>query len=242
MHRSGRVRGYTVLEMAVVLAVIGTLAATGAAAYARLNSLAQNNLSVAASTAMLSESVVAFAARNHRLPCPSTDGSGLEGGNGVCDTAATGLFPYLSVGLPLPSPGARAWYGVYRDAAVDLARAQEHTGDAAGSLSFADRGDFIRALRLSALQAATTARPFVTGDGAAGGAENCAGNVGANPAFVLVIPGDDSDGDGSAFDGIHQALAGGSRCFSAPTRAHDSGFDDTTHAISFYALMARLNQ
>lgn len=234
--------GFTVTEMALTIAVIGLMAATGAAAYARLADRANQQISVQASATVLTEAAVAFAASRFRLPCPSMDNSGHEGTGGVCAASdQVGMFPYLSVGLPLPAPGSRALYGVYRNAAADLAAAREFTGDPAGSPGHAARSDFLHALRTAATQGLSDSHPYLTGDGAANGAENCSGGARSNPAFVVTLPGADRDGDGRGFDGIHQSLPGTGRCFSAPTRAADSSFDDTTEAIGFYALLARLN-
>ncbi len=249
MKRPGRhvasARGFTVTEMALTVAVIGLMAATGAAAYARLADRANQRISVQASATVLTEAAIAFAASHFRLPCPSMDNSGHEGTGGVCAAGdQVGMFPYLAVGLPLPAPGSRALYGVYRHATADLAAAREFTGDPAGSPGHAARSDFLHALRTAAAQAMlvpSDAQPYLTGDGAANGAENCSNGARSNPAFVVTLPGADRDGDGRGFDGIHQLLPGTGRCFSAPTRAADSGFDDTTEALGFYALLARLN-
>lgn len=237
-----RTSGFTIVEIAVTVAVIGLIGASSAAAFARLTQRSQDGLAVGAEMAVLSEAVVAFAATRHRLPCPSTDGSGWEGTNGVCAPGAqVGMFPYQAVGLPFPGLAAAARYGVYRNASADLATAREYTGDAAGRPDFAGRGDFVHALRAAAIRPASNAHPFVTGDGALNGAENCAGNVRGNPAFMIALPGTDRNGNGNAFDGIHLGLLDPGLCFAAPTRAHDSGFDDTSFALGFFALMARLN-
>ncbi|WP_334189535.1 pilus assembly FimT family protein [Noviherbaspirillum sp.] len=242
MKRHARyAHGFTITEMALTIAVIGLMAATGAAAYARLADRANQQISVQASATALNEAVIAFAAGRFRLPCPSMDNSGHEGTGGICAaTDRVGMFPYSAVGLPMPAPGARALYGVYRHAAADLAAAREYTGDPAGSPAHAARSDFLHALRTAAAQGLSDSQPYTTGDGAANGAEDCS-SVRSNPAFVVTLPGADRDGDGRGFDGIHQSLPGTGRCFSAPTRAADSGFDDTTEAFGFYALLARLH-
>lgn len=234
--------GFSLVEVSIALAVLGVIAAAAAAAYLGLFSAGRTKLNSDASLATISGAVVAFAKSRHRLPCPDTDGSGNEG---VCSAGPggpeVGWFPYLSVGLALPAPDARAVYGVYRVAGADLARAEEHGGDPVGAATYADGADLVRALQTAALTAPSSGHIYLTGDGATGGAENCGSNVVSNPAFVVIAPGEDRDGDGKRVDGIHSTLPGSGRCFAAPARAVDTNFDDRTFAISFYELMAKLN-
>lgn len=235
--------GFTLLEVAVALAVLGLIASAAASAYLGLFSANRSNLNGEASLSSLSGAVLAFAKSRHRLPCPDADGSGRESlVNGVCPAdLSVGWFPYLSAGLSSPAPLTRSIYGVYRATGADLARTEEHSGDAVGAASYADLADLIRALRQAASQATAATRIYLTGDGAASGLENCTTHVASNPAFVLLATGEDRDGDGKATDGIHATLPGNGRCFAAPTRGADSTFDDRTLAVSFYELMAKLN-
>ncbi|MBZ0105723.1 MAG: type II secretion system GspH family protein [Sulfuricella denitrificans] len=234
--------GFTLVEVTLALAVLGIIAAAAAAAYLGLFSASRNKLNADASLATIAGAVVAFAKSHHRLPCPDTDGSGNEG---VCSVGPAGpdvgWFPYLSAGLTAPAPLARAIYGVYRAAGADLARAEEQSGDPVGSASYADGADLMRALRFAASQVPSNTQIYLTGDNARGGAENCGGNVVSNPAFVVLAPGEDRDGNGNPADGIHSTLPASGHCFAAPTRAVDTYFDDRTLAVSFYTLMAKLN-
>jgi prepilin-type N-terminal cleavage/methylation domain-containing protein len=245
--------GYTLVEIAVSLAILGLLAAASTAAYVGTFTGNRTKLTSDASLATLSEAVIAFAKTYHRLPCPDLTGTGSEGlVAGVCPPAAeVGWFPYLSMGLTQPAPIARALYGVYRapNANValdaDLATATEHGGDSAGSPTYADGADFMQALQIAASLAATSGHVYVTGDGSTSGAEICATNIAANPAFVILAPGEDRNGNGLTVDGVNSGLLPlptTSRCFSSPTRALDTGFDDRSIAIGFYAMMAKLNQ
>jgi hypothetical protein len=226
----------------LALAVLGVIAAAAASAYLGLFSAGRSKLNSDASLATLSGAVVAFAKSHHRLPCPDTVGSGNEG---TCSAGPAGpdvgWFPYQSVGLASPAPQERAVYGVFRVAGADLARAEEKWTDLPGAATYADGADLVRALQFAALTAFASTRIYLTGDGVTAGAENCGSNVVSNPAFVLVAPGEDRDGDGKTVDGIHSTLPGSGRCFAAPARAVDTNFDDRTFAISFYDLMAKLN-
>lgn len=235
--------GFTLVEVTVALAVLGIIAAAAAAAYLGLFSASRNKINADASLASLAGAVVAFAQSHHRLPCPDVDGSGNESlVAGVCPTNRdVGWFPYLSAGLTSPAPFARAIYGVYRAAGADLARAEEHGGDPVGSASYADGADLIHALRFAAAQVPSNTQIYLTGDNATSGAENCGGNVVSNPAFVVLVPGEDRNGNGTPVDGIHGTLPASGHCFAAPTRASDTYFDDRTLAVSFYTLMAKLN-
>ena len=235
--------GFTLVEVAVTLAVLGVIAAAAAAAYLGLFSASRTKLIADASLASMSGAVIAFAKSHHRLPCPEVDGSGVEGlVSGVCPAGReVGWFPYLSVGLTPPAPQVRAIYGVYRATGADLALAEEHGGDLVGAATYADGADLVRALQYAASQPLTNVQIYLTGNDATSGPEDCASNVVSNPAFVLLAPGEDRNGDGKAVDGIHSTLPGTGHCFAAPNRAVDTNFDDRTLAVSFYTLMVKLN-
>lgn len=221
-----RVRGFSMIEMAVSLVVIGLMVSACAAYLGVFRS--GNQLGTDAQLVSLSESIIAFASTRSRLPCPDTAGAGYEAlVAGACPGGTqVGWLPYLSMGLSQPSAQQRAIYGVYRNPAADLA-----VSSALASLSTA------------ATQVVSNAYVYVTGDGTTTqGAENCATNIASNPAFVILAPGEDRDGDGLLVDGIHSTLLPNGRCFAAPTRGVATNFDDRTLAISSYALMARLNQ
>lgn len=235
-------RGFSLVEVTLVLAVLGVIAAAAASAYLAMFSAGRTQLAGESSLASLSGAVIAFAKSHHRLPCPDTVGVGNEGACAAGPAGpAVGWFPYLAVGLASPAPQARAVYGVYRVAGADLARAEEQGGDVVGAASYADAADLIWAFKSAAARPTTSNQVYLTGDGGASGAEDCGGNVVSNPAFVLVAPGEDRDGDGNAVDGIHATLPVSGRCFASLTRAGDTNFDDRTFAISIYDLMAKLN-
>lgn len=221
-----RTRGFSMIELAVSLVVIGLLA-SAAAAYTGLFR-SGNKLSVDAQLASLSESVMAFARTRQRLPCPDTAGTGYEAlVANVCPPGiAVGWLPYLSIGLSQPPAQQRALYGVYRNPLADLATSAT-----------------LASLRSAGVQATANTFVYVTGDGTAvNGPENCAGNVVSNPAYVILAPGEDRNGNGLPVDGLHSTLPGNGLCFAAQTRGVDATFDDRTLAVSAYAVMAKLNQ
>ncbi len=219
-------RGFSMIEMAVSLAVIGFLA-SGSAAYLGLFK-SGTQLGADAQLTSLSESAIVFARTHHRLPCPDTVGAGYEAlAGGICPIATqVGWLPYLSMGLSQPPAKDRAIYGVYRNPAADLGAS---TAPAVVSLA--------------AVQAVSNAYVYVTGDGTTiNGAENCTTNIASNPAFVILVPGEDRSGDDLFVDGLHSTLPASGRCFAATTRREDTNFDDRTLAVSTYALMARISQ
>jgi prepilin-type N-terminal cleavage/methylation domain-containing protein len=222
-------RGFSLLEVAVALVVIGLMASASSTYFGLFRS--SNQLAMDANLVSLSGSVITFAVTRNRLPCPDTAGTGYESlVGGVCPLAtAVGWLPYQSLGLSQPAPLARAIYGVYRNPAANA--------------------DLAATASLATLSAAASQLPntnslyiYLTGDGTtANGVENCVGNIATNPAFVILSPGEDRDGNGSTLDGIHSTLPATGRCFAAPTRGVDSNFDDRTFAVSAFALMAKLN-
>jgi len=223
-----RLRGFTMIEMAVSLVVIGLMVSASAAYLGLFES--GNQLETDAQLVSLSESVMLFAGTRSRLPCPDTAGNGYEAlVAGACPAGTqVGWVPYLSMGLSQPPARQRAIYGVHRDPAADLAVS---TAPATVQTAAIRARQFVPNI----------AFVYVTGDGTtAQGAQNCATNAVSNPAFVLLAPREDRDGDGLEVDGIHSTLPANGRCFAAPTRAVDTQFDDRTLAISSNALMARL--
>ena len=232
-----RAQGFSMIEMAVALVVIGLLVSASGAYLGVFGS--SHKLGADARLVSLSESVIAFAGARNRLPCPDTAGAGYEAGTPCPASIQVGWFPYVSMGLSQPPDKDRAIYGVYRNPAVsaDLAVVTGPVPPATEPVRLLTK------LNAAAAQGASNNFVYLTGDAtAANGAENCAGNIVSNPAFVILAPGEDRSGDDVRVDGIHSTLPGSGRCFAAPTRGVDTNFDDRTLAVSAYAVLARLNQ
>ncbi len=101
-------RGFTLIEMAVALAVMAALVGVGIQA---LRVQTQRAFAAEARFAMeeARTALFGFAAVNSRLPCPDSDGDGLENLTaGVCDVFSDATkprwLPYHDLGLALP-PG-----------------------------------------------------------------------------------------------------------------------------------------
>lgn len=246
-------RGYTMLELGVVLAVVGVLLVT--AMYFHDPGKGRTIESAAEYQDKIVESIYSFAARNFRLPCADTDGDGYEGGAAGCAaTDVVGGVPYKTLGLVIPGALGSGFekqfmYGVYRNAALDadLASLVERTGDAAGDSEYLQLNDLRKALRnanasLGALDAALI---HVTGDGSSKtGAISCAGNKVVNVAFFVVNGGTrDADADGSLFDGENAPMTWpgvGKICVSGPHTPATAQYDDAVRAVGFSELLGHL--
>ncbi len=240
--RPRRAAGFTVLELAVTISIIGVLSVLASTAYTGvLDVRARARAQADAETARAA--VRTFLLRNKRLPCPdlSSNGSGArEGLTGSCSAGAQlGWLPYESLGLALPQPGQRMRYGVSRNGiGADLADPPD-----LGTTDFDGVARLRRALSNAAKLAPGSDRPYLTGRGSAADPENCS-HIAANPAFVLIAPVADRDDVGSThpgFDGINRAMADASAlCIAAPGRAMDATYDDVVLAESASALLGWL--
>lgn len=236
--------GFSLIELSVSLAALALLTWAVSGAYgngmkqgARDNAIAQGET--------LREAIRAFALRNRRLPCPDTSGSGWEGdASGVCvGGAETGWMPYRSLGMDIPASPLRAAYSVYRNAAInaDLAVATERTGSVAGSASYQDIRDLIGGLAIANGQIPAPGHLYLTGDDGLAGAVDCNNNKVAVPAYVVVLALQDSNGDGSLFDGVHTGLPGNVACFQSQNTPPTAGRDDVVISEGTSALMGWLS-
>ncbi|HET6633219.1 MAG TPA: type II secretion system protein [Rhodanobacteraceae bacterium] len=217
----GRARGFTLLEVAIVLAVIGLVAAISIGSFAGAFG-SRDARTAAAAGQDINGALMTYARTNHHLPCPDTDGDGRSDDAGGCPAGVEmGYVPYETLGLTSPATAARAVYGVYRNASIgaDLV--------APIGAGLATRSDFERALAVAAAVTPVSAdHVFITGDGAATGSVDCANNRVLAPAYAVVVPATDHDGDGSALDGVDAALPGGGHCLASPNSAPTADFDD----------------
>ncbi|MDR2452836.1 MAG: type II secretion system GspH family protein [Candidatus Accumulibacter sp.] len=108
-----RGRGFSLVEMSVALAIAGVLAFALWKILPQIRTI-DDARPVEAQIALADEAILGFVLKNHRLPCPDTNGDGREDASapsGPC-AAARGGFPFHTLGLSLPS---RLHYGAYQD-------------------------------------------------------------------------------------------------------------------------------
>lgn len=245
-------RGFSLLELAVVLGTVGVLAAAAVATSG--GRTLRDEFTELALQQRLAQAVIAFAQRSHRLPCPDSDGDGLED----CTAGVMlGGVPFQTLEVPVSggagSALARSYmYGVYRspDAVAaddaDLATLKERTGNAEGDLGYQTRNDLVMALRNAHRAARNTARLMVAGVGSSGSATTCT-SQGVNVAFALVYAGQ-GDADrlvpSTDFDGANGGLvwpSGASTpCVDNPSVGRTERYDDTVIAVSFTELLGYL--
>lgn len=234
-------RGFTLIELSIVLVVLGLLAAASLGAFADREG---RRIDASAEAARIEAAVVAFARLQHRLPCPDTSADGREGGaDGVCPIGTeTGWVPYESLGLANPPTAQRARYLVYRNGAADadLAVLAERTGDPEGTTGHLSRNDLLAALANAAAQPVAAGHLHITGDGGTEGPEDCATNRRHHPAFALILPGEDRDGNGNGFDGLHAAVPASGACIASPDRAASIDYDDHVLAHGLTTLAGHL--
>ncbi|WP_435101174.1 type II secretion system protein [Arhodomonas sp. AD133] len=226
--------GYTAVELAVALAVVGVLLWTVGSSYVNVDTTRERQTAVVRGE-HVRDAIRAFALANARLPCPDAAGDGWEDtAGGDCPAELdTGFVPYRSLGLTLPDDAWHAQYGVYRRPAsnrrddADLAVVAERGGSGVSRL--------LHGLDNAAGDGLDAGRIHLTGDGGPAGAIDCGGNRRRHVAYFLVIPLRDRDGDGSRFDSVN-APSAPARCAYAPGtgRAHDR--DDVVIAEGFTAL------
>jgi prepilin-type N-terminal cleavage/methylation domain-containing protein len=238
MPRTG---GFTLLEMAVSVSIIGLLGAVVASTYdgfadVRARARAQ------AEAELARQAVRRFVLQHKRLPCPdlSTGGEDArEGLSGSCPGGAQmGWLPYESLGLARPAPGDRMRYAVSRGGAgADLVAPTGAAADGPGLDGVARLRDTLaNAARLTT----GSGRPYLTGRGSPADPEDCS-HAAAYPAFAIVAPVGDRDDAASThagFDGVNRAMAdAGAPCIASPGRAMDAGYDDVVVAESPDALL-----
>lgn len=225
-NRPRHVGGFTLLELAVVLVILGTLGMMVSSAFSgAIDSRERERAQADAEAAR--QAVRAYVRSEKRLPCPDTNGDGREDGIGAACPAGTdlGWLPHASLGLAPPEPRARLRYGVYRRSVDLVAPGEDHTD----GQDLEGNGGLVVALRAAMKTALDKNGPYLTGDNGRYGAENCANSAVANPAFVLIAPVADRDSDGNPFDGVNKTLAD---CIAAPSRAIGVDYDDVVLAES----------
>lgn len=238
--------GFTLLELALALTVIGVLAWLGAATFANLTPVADRATALAHGEEVRSH-MRAFALSHGRLPCPDRSEDGLEDlDEGQCPVnQSTGWLPYVSLNMPQPAPELRAYYGVFRAADdgepatdADLARAirrQPGSGPVAS-------GDLVRALLNGQRLAPDPAQgALLTGTGRNDDALDCSENPVRHVAWFAVVPLQDRNGSGNRLDSVHD-VDGFPDCAFSPATPPASDRDDVVIAETFSGLAGWLQQ
>jgi len=216
-------KGFTLVELAVVTLIISVITA-GFVVMAKSVITQQQQQRVAYETATLIPQLVDFAQRNNRLPCPDSDGDGVEN----CGSTGTG-FPFNTILLSKPavsSIGGAVSYIVSPDLI-----ALSNIDDPQWKFSATNRQDFCRQLTNSLIKTLTVSEPAIVSRGSS----VCSvANVVANPAVIIVDSGStNADGAGNVFDGLN----GSGFCYSSPAQPQTANYDDTVLVLG-KALLA----
>ena len=232
-HRAAQ-GGFSMVEVAIALVVAGLMSWAAFTGYETVT--AQQEVERGRAEADQLQSIVrAFALRHGRLPCPDSDAvaDGYENPpSGNCAAGnQVGWFPYVSVGLPMPTDKFLARYSVYRGATADsdLALIAERTGDSPGDSTYRDVTDLIRALNNVSALAFDPAKTYLTGDAGVAGVIDCATNRVMTAAYWIIVPLQDKSGDGNRFDAPHTPS---SVCAASPSAPLRFGSDDVVVAES----------
>lgn len=228
--------GFSLLELTLVLVVLGLLFATAAPAWQAVVQQRQHETQGQRRLEQLSAALTNYAARHHRLPCPDMNGNGHEGMDGQCsDDQRVGWLPTATLGLSPVAAEDRVIYAVYRTPAVDLAAPAALLPESTG------RDDFLTRLREAARSPSAPA-PVVTGEGTRQGDIDCAGNPVQRPAYILLLTGEDRDGDGRRADLINPDQPRDPGCFAGPGHPVTTEYDDLSIAVSAQALYGQIVQ
>jgi hypothetical protein len=234
-------RGFGLLEVALLTTVVIGAVVAGLVAMRSVQE-SQHAESIEAQLRRANDAVVAFAAQHNRLPCPDTDGDGLEDATASGDqcTAAAGQkgwLPTTSLGLSAtgsdPSSNTRLIYLVQREAA-DLARAQpeRHNPPAFDT----NTGQYSATVPLNQL-ATTDLCQGIANARSMPLAVTHAQADGHAVAYALVHPGGQAQsGAELGFEGLNRLSASGTSV-EAPNRTRTLGlYDDRVWVQSYQGL------
>jgi len=215
------------VELSLVLLVSGVLLSmfSGYASQAMQSGSSQRGVK---RMQQLSGRIADFALTHARLPCPDSDGDGVE--DCAAGTPLRGAVPYKTLALQQPFTTGTEGQVAYAIAA-DLGIAA-NPDNPAWRLDVKGAQDFCLTLsnRNSQWQTPSTTGLAVRD----AGASSCNSSTDlSNPAFVLV----DSGSDGT-FDGVN----GSGTCFNSPTKANSQNYDDRVLAVGMPFLIGRICQ
>ncbi len=232
--------GYTLIELSIALVVLGIVIVL-IWRFVGLNADYALSNSQRAMMRSADQAISGFVLYNSRLPCPDTNGDGLEDCGGA---AAVGTLPAVTIGMSQVD-AIRIRYGVYRNASVtgtldaDLAATNDRMpmlatrGDPLYGFPDFDNAqsngiDLCVALRNGANSALNDNYLHVVTP-----------EKHINVAYALAMASrQNADQSGGLFD---DSNAGAGVAFEAPSRVTDGSYDDRVVAVGFDRLIGRLN-
>jgi prepilin-type N-terminal cleavage/methylation domain-containing protein len=228
---SRRGRGFSLLELTVALVVAGVLGLLAGHAFSGAEGHAPSSPQEGrAETHAVREALRYFALANKRLPCPDQNADGRED---CASPGESGFVPYLALGLE-DAARERMRYAVYRGSgANDVTLLEERTGDREGQPDFRGYGDVIHALGgIPAVVAVSSDSHVRVAALRADGGSDCENAT--HPAFVLIAPDSDRDGDGDSRDGVNADITS---CVASPLQSGSASYDDVVVAEAPGALI-----
>lgn len=239
-RRSAFERGFGTLEVAIILSLMGALAFVLMTQPNENEQLLHEQQKSFLRTA--DEQLINFIGLNGRLPCPDSDGDGIEN----C-TVSKGTLPYVTLGMKetgYTSGDVALRYGVYRkavsgtagsgatadasDADLAVVKNRYEPMGANGEIFNSEKYntlDFCVALKNANSAAFSTSQTYVQ--------ESSSNRYGV--AYVLAAPGnEDADGSNGLFDGLNGTTDAGFESASRPS--NPANYDDHVLSRGFIEL------
>ncbi len=245
MNNSIKVKGYTLVELTVVIIIIGIIFSLLYKYYPRANQVQQRTVETS-NTEYIDNAIIGFSYAHGRLPFPDADLDGDEDPGTLF-----GTIPELTLGLaekPINDSSIPLNYSIFNKADADVLVDAElgvskdrlypllPTGvrtAAPTALNQSNTIDFCFALRSAA---ATTT---VNNAGYLHVSETSPVLYNRNIAYVLVdAGGTDADGDGNLLDGFNANAIDFK--FEVATKPQSAGYDDQVNSMEFSELFGAL--